>query len=235
MRVVIAGGHGRIALRLAALLTARGDEPVGLVRNPAHLPDLAAVGAQGVVCDLEAVGTEDVVAAVTGADAVVFAAGAGPGSGAERKDSMDRGGAALLADAAERAGVTRYLLVSSLGAGDPDAHAGRADDVFLAYLRAKAASETDLRGREGLDWTVLRPGGLTDEPGTGRVRLEPSVEPGRGSRDDVAAVLLALLDEPSTAGLTLELVAGDDVVDAAVQAAGRQEPGDASTTALREL
>lgn len=228
MRVVIAGGHGKIALRLTRLLAARGDEAVGIVRNPAHDADVAAAGGRAAVVDLERTSPDEVAAVLDGADAVVFAAGAGPGSGAARKDTVDRAAAVLLADAAEQARVTRYVLVSSMGVDEPD----RADDdVFRAYLRAKKAAEDDLRRRD-LDWTVLRPGALTDDPGTGRVRLETSVPRGRVPRDDVAATIVALLDEPSTAGLTLELVAGDDVVDAAVQAAGRGEPGDASAGAV---
>lgn len=230
MRIVIAGGHGQIALRLSRLLTDRGDEVVGLIRNPDHRRDLTEVGAEPLVLDLEHTVVDELAPALTGADAVVFAAGAGPGSGAARKDTVDRAAAALLADAAERAGVPRYLLVSSMGV---DSDELPQDEVFAAYLLAKAASERDLRSRD-LDWTILRPGGLTDEAGSGLVRLEPSVPRGSVTRDDVAAVLVALLDEPATAGLTLELVQGEDVVDAAVQAAARGEPGDGSTTALAE-
>lgn len=231
MRIVIAGGHGQIAQRLTRLLLGRGDTVVSLVRNPAHVPDLAALGAQAAVVDLEHSSADEVATVLDGADAVVFAAGAGPGSGAARKDTMDRGGAALLADAAETARVRRYVLVSAMGTDRADEVA---DEVFATYLRAKGASEDDLRARD-LDWTVLRPGGLTDDPGTGRVLLEPSVPDGRVPRDDVAAVIVALLDEPSSIGLTLELVSGDDVVDAAVQAAGRGEPGDGSAQAIEEM
>ncbi len=215
MRVVIAGGHGQIALRLTDRLSARGDDVVGLVRNPDHLPDVAARGGRGVVIDLEHATVDEVTDALAGADAVVFAAGAGPGSGAARKDTMDRAGAALVADAAEATGVRRYLLVSSMGVDRP---AEGLEPVFATYLRAKAASERDLRARN-LDWTVLRPGGLTNEAGTDRVHLAPSVPRGQVPRDDVAAVLVGLLDQPATAGLTLELVAGQDPVDDAVRAA----------------
>jgi uncharacterized protein YbjT (DUF2867 family) len=224
MRIVLAGGHGQIARRLSRLLSARGDEPVALVRNPDHTADVSADGAVPVVLDLERASAEELAAHLAGADAVVFAAGAGPGSGSARKDSMDRGGAVLLADAAGLAGVRRYVLVSSMGVEDA---ATTQDETFAAYLRAKAAAEDEVRSR-ALDWTVLRPGGLTDEPGTGRVRLEPRVPRGTVPRDDVAAVLVSLLDEASTIGLVLELVAGDDVIDAAVQAAGRSEAGDGS-------
>ncbi|HEV7898621.1 MAG TPA: NAD(P)H-binding protein [Planosporangium sp.] len=204
MRVVIAGGHGQIALRLERLLAERGDTPVGLVRNADHFDDVRAAGAEPVLRDLEEASDAEVAEVVTGADAVVFAAGAGPGSGATRKDTMDRAGAALLADAAQQVGVRRYLLVSSMGVDRADLP--DTDPVFAAYLGAKAASEEDLRRRD-LDWTILRPGRLTSEPGTGRVNLAPPPVPyGAVPRDDVAAVLLALLDRPETAGQTLEVV-----------------------------
>ncbi|MGN9909218.1 NAD(P)H-binding protein [Phytohabitans sp. LJ34] len=215
MRVVIAGGHGKIALRLAARLAARGDEVVGLIRNPDHAAEVRAAGATPVVRDLEAATPEQVAADLGGAGAVVFAAGAGPGSGAARKDTVDRAAAALLADAARLAGVRRYLLISSINADRPPPPG--TDEVFAAYLRAKAAAEEDLRARD-LEWTVLRPGRLTDEPGTGRVSLAPKVARGAISRDDVAAVLVTLLDTPATAGLTLELVGGDTPVAEAVAA-----------------
>ncbi|HEU4490006.1 MAG TPA: NAD(P)H-binding protein [Jiangellales bacterium] len=216
MRVVVAGGHGQIALRLERLLAARGDHVVGLVRNPDHVPDLEDVGAAGLVLDLENATPVDVAAVTRGADAVVFAAGAGPGSGAARKDTVDRAAAALLADAAERTDVRRYLLVSSVGVESPPPPG--TDDVFAAYLRAKAAAEADLTVRD-LDWTVLRPGRLTDDPGTGFVQLERRVSRGSVPRDDVAAVLQALLDEPASAGLVLELVLGDVPVAEAVRRA----------------
>jgi uncharacterized protein YbjT (DUF2867 family) len=213
MKVVIAGGHGKVALRLARVLSGGGHTVVSLIRNPDHAGDVQAAGATPVVADLEQSGAPDVAEHLSGADAVVFAAGAGPGSGPARKDTVDRGGAVLLADAAELAGVRRYLLVSSMGAGS-EPPAGT-DETFAAYLRAKTASEDDLRGRD-LDWTVLRPGGLTDDPGTGTVRLAPGVPRGQVTRDDVAAVLAALLAEPRTAGQVLELVGGDTPIDVAV-------------------
>ncbi|WP_282944639.1 SDR family oxidoreductase [Cellulomonas endometrii] len=216
MRIAIAGGHGQIARRLSRLLAERGDTPLAIVRNPAHVADVEADGATAVLLDLEDTDADTLAAQLAGADAVVFAAGAGPGSGADRKDTVDRGAAALLADAAERAGVRRYVLVSSVGAGaEPPAGT---DEVFAAYLRAKTAAEEDLRGRD-LGWTILRPGGLTDDAGTGHVRLGPEIPRGTVPRDDVAAVLLALLDEPRTAGLTLELSEGAVPVPAAIAAA----------------
>ncbi|PTA45034.1 NAD(P)H-binding protein [Micromonospora sp. RP3T] len=215
MRVVIAGGHGKIAKLLERDLAGRGDTPLGLVRNPDHAAALRAAGAEPVVCDLEHTDADTLARHLADADAVVFAAGAGPGSGADRKDTVDRGAAVLLADAAVRAGVRRYLLVSSMGVDDPPTP--DTDDVWAAYLRAKKAAEDDVTGRD-LDVTVLRPGRLTDDEPAGRITLARHVPPGAISRADVARVLLALLETPGTAGHTLELVAGDtpaaDAVDA---------------------
>jgi uncharacterized protein YbjT (DUF2867 family) len=216
MRIVIAGGHGKIALLLERLLAERGDQAVGLVRNPGQLAEVREAGAEGVVCDLEAASAEEVAVLLSGADAVVFAAGAGPGSGAARKDSVDRAASVLMADAAGRAGVRRFVQVSSMGAGQPPRPGS--DEVWAAYIAAKTAAETDLRARD-LDWTILRPGGLTDAPGTGRVRLAvPPVPRGAVPRADVAAVIAALLDEPGSRHQTLELVSGDIPVTAAVEA-----------------
>ncbi|NLU66972.1 NAD(P)H-binding protein [Streptomyces sp. HNM0574] len=220
MRTVIAGGHGQIALRLERLLAARGDEVSGIIRRPEQSGDLLAAGAEPVVCDLESATVEDVARHLEGADATVFAAGAGPGSGAERKETVDRDAALLLADAAEAASVRRFLVVSAMAAdaslaGPP---AGM-DPVFAAYLRAKGAADDAVRARAALDWTVLRPGRLTDGAGTGLVRLAESTGRDEVTRDDVAAVLAALLDEPRTAGRTLELIGGTTPVAEAVAAA----------------
>jgi uncharacterized protein YbjT (DUF2867 family) len=217
MRIVIAGGHGKVAQRLELLASSRGDEVVGLVRSPDHAADLRANGAVAVVCDLESTVADALAGHLVAADAVVFAAGAGPGSGIERKRTVDHRAAVLTADAAQAAGVRRLLVISAMGA-DREPPPG-ADPVFAAYLRAKAAADDDIRGRAGLDWTILRPGRLTDEAGTGTVRLAEHTGRGSVPRDDVAAVLLALLDEPGTAGRTLELVAGPTPVAAAVRSA----------------
>ena len=214
MRVVIAGGHGKIALLLERLLAGRGDQAVGLVRNPAHVADVQQAGAEAVVCDLESAAADEVAGLLAGADAVVFAAGAGPGSGAARKDSVDRAASVLMADAAGQAGVGRFVQISSMGAGQPPQPGS--DEVWAAYITAKTAAEDDLRSR-ALDWTILRPGGLTDAPATGRVRLAPPPVPrGTVPRADVAAVIAALLDEPGTRHQTLELVSGDIPVAVAV-------------------
>jgi nucleoside-diphosphate-sugar epimerase len=221
VRIVIAGGHGQIARRLARLLAARGDDVVSIVRQPAHLLDVADDGATGVLLDLEDATVAQVAEVVAAADATVFAAGAGPGSGSARKDTVDRGASVLLADAAETAGVPRLVQISSMGT---DRVAGGAeptgmDDVFVAYLRAKAAAEDDLRKRDGLRWTILRPGRLTDDSGTGLVSLATSLAFDSVARDDVAAVVAAMLVSDTTAGLTLELTGGTTPIAEAVAAA----------------
>jgi uncharacterized protein YbjT (DUF2867 family) len=216
MRVVIAGGHGKIALLLERLLAERGDQAVGLIRNPAQADDVRAAGAEAALCDLESAAAGDVAELLAGADAVVFAAGAGPGSGAPRKDSVDRAASALLADAAGQAGVRRFVQISSMGAGQPPRPGS--DEVWAAYITAKTAAETDLSARD-LDWTILRPGGLTDAPPAGTVRLAaPPVPAGTIARADVAAVITALLDEPGSRHQTLELTSGDTPIAAAVGA-----------------
>jgi nucleoside-diphosphate-sugar epimerase len=219
MRIVIAGGHGKIALWLERLLAGRGDQVAGIIRNPAHADDLRATGAEPVVCDLESATVEEVARHLESADAAVFAAGAGPGSGIARKETVDYAAAVVFADAAEAAGVRRFIVISSMGA-DREPPEGT-DPVFAAYLRAKGAADANIRARDGLDATILRPGRLTDDPGTGRVTLAQSTGPGEVTRDDVAAVIAALLPEPGTARRTLELINGDTPLEDAVKAVAR--------------
>lgn len=218
MHIVIAGGHGKIALILERLLSQRGDSVAGFIRNPQQVADLEAVGAAALVVDLEKASVDDVAEHLRGADAVVFAAGAGPGSGAARKETVDRDAAILLADAAESAGVDRYVMVSGMAA-DPQATAD--DEVFQAYLRAKGIADEAIRARTALSWTIVRPGHLTDEAGSGRVTIAEST--GRGSipREDVAAVLVAVLDEPRVAGQSVDLISGDAPISDAVAALAR--------------
>jgi nucleoside-diphosphate-sugar epimerase len=222
MRIVVAGASGKIARLLAPLLLARGDSVVGLVRKPEQVAELTADGVDARLRDLESSSAAEVAADLVGADAVVFAAGAGPGSGAERKDTVDRAAATLLADAAEIAGVRRYLLVSSMGVEsvrDGAVPAG-VDEVFVAYLRAKLAAEDDVLARPGLGVTVLRPGALTDDPPTGTVTLARTVDRGAVPRADVAAVLVALSDVDGR-GEVLELIGGTvPVADAVRRAIG---------------
>jgi nucleoside-diphosphate-sugar epimerase len=213
MKVAIAGGHGQIARLLEGLLTARDDEAVGLIRNPEHEDELREIGAEPVVCDLEDEHS-DVAAAIAGADAVVFAAGAGPGSGAERKRSMDLGGALKLIAAAKQGGIDRFLIVSSMGAADPPAEGG---DSFGEYLRAKAAADRAL-AESGLAYTIVRPGRLTDDPPTGRVTVGEGLESGSVPRADVAAVLLGCLDADGTIGREFDLLQGQTPIDEALGA-----------------
>ena len=219
MDVAIAGGHGKIARLLARRLVARGDRVRGLIRNADHAVDLRSDGSEPVVCDLEQAGAEEVAAAIAGADAVVFAAGAGPGSGAARKLTMDRDGAVKLIEAARATGVERYVIVSSVGAERPPA----GDDVFSVYLRAKAEADKALAESDRA-WTIVRPGPLTDDPGTGRVRIAADPVRGQISRDDVAAVLDAVLREPSAVNRTLYVLAGDEPAAKALEGMRLSEP-----------
>jgi nucleoside-diphosphate-sugar epimerase len=211
--IAIAGGHGKIALRLTELLSRRGETVVGLIRNPDHADDVRVRGGQPVVCDLERADVADIATALDGASAVVFAAGAGPGSGAERKLTVDRDGAIKLLQAAVQAGAPRYVIVSSVGAENPP----DGDDVFSVYLRAKAEADQAVQ-QSDREWTIVRPGGLTDEPGTGRVRLDLDPFRGRVSRDDVAAVLEALLRDARAARVTLYVNGGHTPIEQALDA-----------------
>lgn len=210
MEVLVAGGHGKVGLRLLRLLAERGDRARGLIRNPDHAADLEAVGAEAVIFDLEH--DEDLAAAVAGSEAVVFAAGAGPGSGPERKRTVDYGGAARFVDACRRTGVGRYVMVSAIGVGRPGQHSG----PMAPYLDAKAEADEEVRA-SGLEWTIVKPGSLTDDPGAGRIEVGAPLERrGEIARDDVAATLLAVLGEPRTAELSFDLLAGDTPVAEAI-------------------
>jgi uncharacterized protein YbjT (DUF2867 family) len=210
VKVAIAGGHGKIARLLEARLVKRGDSAIGLIRNPEHAEDLRELGAEPVLCDLE--GDCEVAAAVAGADAIVFAAGAGPGSGSERKRTMDLGGALKLIDAAKANGISRYLIVSSMGAADPPAEGG---DTFGEYLRAKADADRALMA-SGLGYTIVRPGMLTDDSGTGRVSVARRLVRGSVSRADVASVLHASLEIENTIGRDFDLLAGEAPIEEAL-------------------
>ncbi|GAA0983954.1 MULTISPECIES: SDR family oxidoreductase [Nocardiopsidaceae] len=220
MRIVIAGGHGKIALLLARQLADRGDEPVALIRNPDHSQDVVDAGAEPVVVDLETATVTELTEKLMNADGVVFAAGAGPGSGPARKETVDHKGAVLTADAASLAGVRRLVQVSAIGVDDPLPGGNDPDGSWAAYVEAKRAADADLRERGlELDWTILRPGGLTDEPGTGKVALGAEVGRDSVTREDVASVIVAVLDEPGTVGRVLNLVNGETPVVEAVRAA----------------
>ena len=212
MQVVIAGGHGKIAMHLTKLLIDRGDQVRSLIRNPDHAPEIEALGAKPVVSDLETDDIDAITKAVGSVNAIVFAAGAGPDSGPERKETMDYGGAVKLITAAKRNGISRYVIVSSMGA-DPD---NEGDEGFDVYQRAKGRADAELAD-SGLDYTIVRPGGLTDDAPTGKVELG---ETGRGeiSREDVAAILAATLVARTTVGKTFEAIGGDAPIDDAVRA-----------------
>lgn len=208
MRVLIAGGHGKIALELTRLLDERGDQVRSLIRNPDHATEVADVGASDVaVCDLEAADEDEVAAAVGTVDAIVFAAGAGPGSGPERKETMDYGGVVKLLAAAKRNGSPRFVVISSMGA-DPD---NRGDDTFDVYLRAKGKADAAVR-ESGLDYLIVKPGMLTDDPPAGTVEAAESVERGEIPRADVAAVIATLLRDPMPAR-TIEVVGGPTPIE----------------------
>jgi uncharacterized protein YbjT (DUF2867 family) len=207
VKLAIAGGHGKIALRLTRLLADRGDEALGLIRRAEHADDVRAAGGEAVVCDIEHEPVQAVARAVAGADAVVFAAGAGPGSGIDRKWTVDYAGAVKLM----ASGIERYVMVSTIGA-DPDASG---DDVFAVYLRAKGQADAELMA-SGLAYTIVRPGPLTDESGTGLVELGEAVGRGEITRDDVAGILAAALHEPRLAGRTFVAAGGAMPLDAAL-------------------
>ncbi|WP_445256889.1 SDR family oxidoreductase [Nocardioides aurantiacus] len=213
MRIVIAGGHGQIARQLGRLVTQDGHEVVGLIRKAEHVPDLEADGIGWKQLDLEDTSVEQLTEAVRGADAVVFAAGGGPDGNAARKETVDKGAAVMLADAAIAAGVRRYVMVSSMGQDQVDEDS---DDVFQVYLRAKRDADDHVRAQEALDWTIVQPGKLTDDVPTGTVAVG-DLDYGSVTRGDVAHVLAEVLESDSTIGRTFAVVAGDRPVAEAVR------------------
>jgi uncharacterized protein YbjT (DUF2867 family) len=211
MKVGIVGGHGKIALLLGRLLTDRGDTALGIIRDPDQATELRSAGMVPLHLDVESASLTDLTQAFAGLDAVVFAAGAGPGSTKKRKDTVDRGASDLSVRAAQSAEVTRFVQISSMGAHEPPSD----DGMFSHYLRAKAAAERTLTSSD-LEWVILRPGQLTDEPGTDHVSVAPRVPRGAIPRADVAAVLLALLDRSSVVRTILETTSGPDTPAAAL-------------------
>jgi uncharacterized protein YbjT (DUF2867 family) len=211
MDVVVVGGHGKIGLRLLRLLAARGDRARGVIRKPEEAGDLEAIGAEAIVFDLE--GGDGLAAAIGAADAIVFAAGAGPGSGPERKRSVDLGGALKSIEAAEANRIGRFLMISSIGAHDPP----EGDEGMGPYLRAKHDADEALIA-SGLQHTIVRPGSLEDDAGTGRIKVCTELgHRGKVPRDDVAATLAASLTEPATVEKVFELFSGDEEIEAALR------------------
>lgn len=214
MKVLVAGAHGKTARHLVRMLAGNGHEVRGLVRKEDQLSEVDADGAEPVLVDLENDEVEGRVGeAVAGCDAVVFAAGAGPGSGEARKETMDYGGAAKLVEAAEKNGARRYLMLSSMGADDPEA----GPDAMRPYLRAKAKADGRLR-ESGLKWTIIRPGSLTDEEGTGRVEAAEGLgRRGEIPREDTARVFAEALETPNTIGKTFEVLSGETPIREALE------------------
>jgi len=204
MKIAIAGGHGQIALILSRILADAGHEPIGIVRNPDHVADVEKAGAAALVLDLEKTDAATLASHLPGVDALVFAAGGGPDSGADRKLTVDRDAAVLVADAAELAGVRRLLVVSAMSADDFDPDS---DDVFQIYLRAKSEADAAIRARE-LEWTIIRPGGLTNDAPLGTVNISQSVERGTIPRADVAALLAVLLETGRGVRDQFEVISG---------------------------
>jgi nucleoside-diphosphate-sugar epimerase len=213
MNVAVAGGHGKVALRLTRRLRERGDAVRSLIRNPAHAADVQAAGGEPVVCDLERAGEDELARVIAGTDAIVFAAGAGPGSGPQRKWTIDYGGAVKLIAAARQERLDRYVMLSSRGA-DPEASG---DDTFAVYLRAKGRADDELRA-SGLAFTIVRPGRMTDDPGRGRITAGAHTDDGEISRDDVAAVLAFTVHDPALAGVTFEVIEGPTPIELALTA-----------------
>ncbi|MGD9958852.1 SDR family oxidoreductase [Nocardioides sp.] len=221
-RIAVVGGHGQIAQHLHPLLVAAGDVPVALVRREEQRAELEAMGAQVRILDLEKDDEAAFGRAFQGCDAVVFAAGGGPDGNIERKRTVDLGGSLKSIAGARDAGIRRFVQISAIGVDDPVA--AEAGDVWAAYVAAKRDADLALRATE-LDWTILRPGRLTDEPPSGTVALGRDVQRGDIPRADVAAVVAAVLASPQSVGAVWNLVGGSDPVEEAVAAAGADQQG----------
>jgi uncharacterized protein YbjT (DUF2867 family) len=213
-RVAIIGAHGKVAQQLMRVLYDRGDDFVGVVRNDEHAEDVYRLGGLGALVDIEKADADTLAEAIRGCDAVVFTAGAGAGSGIERKRTVDYGGSVKSQEAAAKAGIRRFVQVSAWGV---DAPVDDADPVWKAYVEAKRDADTALRA-SGLDWTILRPGGLTTDEGTGRVALGDSVPRGSIAREDVATLIAVVLDEPAAIGRHWAVIGGDTPIEDAVRA-----------------
>ncbi|MGD2069944.1 MAG: NAD(P)H-binding protein [Gemmatimonadota bacterium] len=213
-RIAIIGGHGKVALRLSRLLTERGHQVTSLFRKPEQSDDVRKTGATPVVLDVEESSTEELARRIEGHEALVWSAGAGGGNPA-RTYAVDRDAAIRSMDAAGRAGVDRYVMVSYVGASLQ--HGVPEDDPFFAYAEAKAAADDYLR-KTGLDWTILGPGRLTLEEPSGRIAVGAEMEEaGRDTaRDNVALVAAAVLAEPRTIGTTIDFVDGEIPIEKAI-------------------
>lgn len=209
MKIVIAGGHGQIAMHLHPILKQKDHTVKGLIRKEEQADDLKDAGAEPVLVDIEK--EDDISEAVGSADAVVFAAGAGPGSGKERKWTVDRDGAVKLIGAAKKNGISRYVMISAMGLDTP-----RGDEVFRVYQQAKAEADEALRS-SGLDYTIIKPGRLTNDSGTGKVKIAAELDRGEIPREDVARVIAAVLENTGTIGKEFDLLSGEDPVEEALR------------------
>lgn len=218
MRIAIVGGNGNIARLLHPLLAAGGHQPVALVRNEKSRAELEALGAEVRLLDIERQDVDGFAAAFDGCDAVVFSAGGGPDGNIERKRTVDLEGSLKSVAAAEQLGIRRFVQVSAINVDDPVAD--DASPVWAAYVAAKRDADVAVRAST-LDWTILRPGLLTDEPPTGLVALGADIARGAVPRADVAAVLAGVVDRDDTIGRQWNLVGGDLTVSAAIDRAVR--------------
>lgn len=209
MKITVVGGHGSVAMLMHPMLINNGHQVRGIIRKEKQADDLQSKSVEPVICDIEEV--DDISEAVGEVDAVVFAAGAGPGSGKERKFSVDRDGAIKLIEAAKNNGIKRYVMISAMDVENP-----RGNEVFRAYLKAKAEADEALRNSE-LDYTIVKPGGLTDNAGTGRVTIASDLPSGEIPREDVAAVLTKVLETPETAGYEFNVTSGNMPIVEAVE------------------
>ncbi|QIG43221.1 SDR family oxidoreductase [Nocardioides anomalus] len=216
-RIAVVGGHGQVAQHLLVALRRSEHTPVALVRREAYREELESRGAEVRLLDIESQDAAAFAAAFAGCDAVVFAAGGGPDGNQERKRTVDLEGSLKSVEGARQAGISRFVQVSAIGVDDPLPE--DTEDVWRAYVEAKRDADAAVRD-SGLDWTIIRPGRLTDDPATGLVALGPDVERGEVTRADVAAVLAAVLDEPGTIGKQWDLVNGDTPVADAVRQGG---------------
>lgn len=208
MRVLVAGSHGQVGQHLVRLLAEAGHEARAMIRDDSQAEEMQDLGGAPFVADLEG----DPSQAAEGCDAIIFTAGGGPGSGAAKKETVDRQGATKLIEAAKEHGVRRYVMVSAMGADEPES----GSEGMRPYLRAKGQADDALR-ESGLDYTIVRPGRLTDDPATGRVAAAASLgRRGEITREDTARVLLATLTATNTHAKTFEVLAGDTPIDEAV-------------------
>lgn len=208
MKVLVAGANGQVGKHVVRILAEEGHEVRAIIRAEDQAPALRDLGAEPIVADLEG----DVAHTAEGCDAIIFSAGGGPGSGPEKKETVDRGGAEKLVEAARDHGARRYIMVSAMGAADPES----GPEAMQPYLLAKARADQTL-AESGLDYTIIRPGSLTDEAGTGMVEAAPSLgKRGEIPREDNARVIVAALERENTFGQTFEVLSGDTPVEEAI-------------------